>query len=184
MPGTKGNKNARGTRFRPTETTSFLERLRLERLSTAPTARTHGAVTVRRELRELRAHALDPSTLAAAVYREAREELVASLGGAEALSTQQIWLLEEAAHLRLQLLYANTWLASQPELINHKTGAMLLAMTQKQSLVKSLAKLLELLGIQRREKDTLTLQDYLRERQSTDRPTRAAQPGTREGQEP
>lgn len=169
-----GNTNAAGRRFRPSEG----EPPWLVALRERPNARTHGGNVVARELRELRSHALDPQSLVAAVFRDERNELIASLGGVENLSTQEIWLVDEAAWTRLLLMHVNTWLADQPALINPKTSELLPIIRQKQGLVVSLQRLLDSLGLKRRSRDVGTLADYLRERANAQPPASSTDAAT------
>ena len=190
MPAPKGNKNAAGRRFRSAETTPWPVRA-APHLATA--GRTHGGITVRKELRDLPEHArptgrrsprplremtrpdLDPGSVVAVVFDAVRDELLGSLAGADNLSAQELWLVDEATALRLQLMYLNTWLARQPELVNGKTKQLLPVLTQQQGLLKSLTRILDMLGLKRRARDVGTLRDYLAGHAAEDGPAEPAE---------
>ena len=141
--------------------------VRIDDLREHPRARTHGGTVVARELRELRAHALDPASAVAAAFRDVRADLVSSLAGEDSLSAQERWLVDEAAWTRLLLMHVNTWLAQQPTLINARTRELLPIIRQKQGLVVSLQRLLDALGLKRRARDVGTLHEYLAGRAAT-----------------
>jgi hypothetical protein len=143
-------------------------------------ALTHGATTALHEVRELPFHATDParitrplreltSPMHAAAVAEARrawrDELVTSLGGEANLSTQQAWLVEAATNTFLQLQYLDVWLLQRSTLfVSEKRGTLYPALLHRQSIARTLAKLLAALGLERRAKNVDDLASYVARR--------------------
>ncbi|MGD0950394.1 MAG: hypothetical protein ABSA52_23620 [Candidatus Binatia bacterium] len=79
--------------------------------------------------------------------RQIFEELLTDLGGIEAVSTQELALVEEAVKTKLILDSVDAWLLTQPTLINRKVKAVLPAVRDRQALVSTLRSLLGDLGV-------------------------------------
>jgi hypothetical protein len=90
-----------------------------------------------------------------------RSELLADLGGIEAVSTQELALVEEAVKTKLILDSVDAWLLSQPTLINKRTRSVLPVVRDRQALVSTLRGLLGDLGLKRRGKAMPSLGEYL-----------------------
>jgi len=86
------------------------------------------------------------------------------LGGIENVTTQELALVEEAVKTKLILDSIDSWLLSQPTLINKRTRGVLPVVRDRQALVATLRGLLSDLGLQRRTKVGPTLGEYLERR--------------------
>jgi hypothetical protein len=93
---------------------------------------------------------LDKRTAAARVLMEFRRELLADLGGLATVSASQAALVEMAARTRLYVDHVDAHLLEQTSLITRK-GRLKPLVEQRQRLADSLARLLGLLGLERRQ---------------------------------
>jgi hypothetical protein len=93
-----------------------------------------------------------------------RSELVADLGGAEAISTQQATVIDLAVKTKLLLDSIDAWLLQQPTLINKRKRAVLPVVRERQQLADALARYMAQLGLERKAKPTKDLTSYLREK--------------------
>jgi len=112
-------------------------------------ARTHGAWTIRRERKELRRRAINGRSSEGRYVAEQRNDIVADLGGADSISTQERWLVDEVTFLRLELAYVRTWLAERPP-FNRKKRTAHPILRDYMAMVSTLRALLTDLGLQRR----------------------------------
>ena len=108
---------------------------------------------------------LDKRTAAARVLMEFRRELLADLGGLATVSASQAALVELAARTRLYVDHIDAHLLEQTSLITRK-GRLKPLVEQRQRLADSLARLLGLLGLERREPPAPSLEEYVRDRYS------------------
>jgi hypothetical protein len=92
--------------------------------------------------------------------------LIADLGGLEAVSTQELALVDEAVKTKLILDSVDAWLLSQPTLINKRARAVLPAVRDRNALVTTLRGLLTDLGLRRRVREAPDLGSYLAEKYS------------------
>jgi hypothetical protein len=109
-----------------------------------------------------RGHALvaDSSELGKALGQW-RMELVADLGGKDAVSSQQGVILDLAVRTKLMLDSIDAWLLTRPSLVNKSKGILFPVVTQRQALADSLAKYMGMLGLERRTKLPMDLPSYL-----------------------
>ena len=98
-----------------------------------------------------------------------RSELLADLGGVEAVSTQELALVEEAVKTKLILDSVNAWLLSQKTLVDRRKRSVLPAVRDRQALVSTLRGLLGDLGLKRRARNEPTLAEYLARPTAPDR---------------
>src|SRR5262249_16592884 len=120
-------------------------------------ARKHGLNTLKKAWSQLGSRVLDGHSQASVAIRKWRAELIADLGGADAISTQQLAIIDLAGKQKLLLDSIDTWLLSQPSLINHRKRSVIPVVQQRQQLADGLAKYLARLGLERRHKvKTLT----------------------------
>lgn len=170
----RGNKFAAGTRSRPRPGAPSFVPPRPDR-----PALTHGGTTALHEARELPVHAVDPASATrplreltshilppgstpAEVRRAWRDDLVTSLGGEANLSTQQLWLVEAVTNTHLVLAYLDTWILQRSSLfVSEKRGTLLPVVLHRQSIARTLGKLLATLGLERKAKDVDSLESYL-----------------------
>ena len=108
------------------------------------------ALSVRRKpSKGLGRREIDQRTTLGKALAQWRRELVADLGGKEAVSAQQIALIELAAGTKLLLDSIDAWLLKQPSLVNARRRAVLPIVLQRQQLADSLARALMQLGAER-----------------------------------
>jgi len=120
-------------------------------------ARKHGLVSLKKAWSQLGNRMLDGRSPAMVAIRKWRIELIADLGGEEAVSTQQLAIVDLCGKQKILLDSIDTWLLSQPSLINHRKRALLPVVMQRQALADGLSKYLAQLGLERRHKvKTLT----------------------------
>jgi hypothetical protein len=124
-------------------------------------ARTHGAHTLKRAVKELAARAIDQRTTVGKALAAWRSELLADLGGIEAVSTQELALVEEAVKTKLILDSVDAWVLTQSTLINKRAKSVLPVVRDRQALVNTLRGLLSDLGLKRRSRQEPTLSEYL-----------------------
>jgi hypothetical protein len=124
-------------------------------------ARKHGAFTLKRAVSTLGNRAIDRRTTIGKALAAWRAELLTDLGGIEAVSTQELALVEEAVKTKLILDSVDAWLLTQPALIERRKRAVLPAVRDRQALVSTLRALLGDLGLKRRAKAMPTLAEYL-----------------------
>lgn len=133
-------------------------RSREERLSPR---QTHGTDTLKRAVQVLGRRYIDQRTVVGRALAAWRSELLADLGGIEAVSTQELALTEEAVKTKLILDSVDAWLLMQPSLIAKRTRGVLPAVRDRQALVSTLRGLLGDLGLKRRGKAMPSLGEYL-----------------------
>jgi hypothetical protein len=108
---------------------------------------------------------IDKRTLAARHLLDWRKEMIADLGGEQAVSAQQMALVEMATRTRLYIDHADAHLMEQSNLITRR-GRLKPLVEQRQRLVDSLARILGQLGLERRAKPAKSLDAYLAEKYS------------------
>ncbi len=106
-------------------------------------------------------HAIDMRTSAAQSLVAWRDDLLASLGGEEIVSAQQMALVDMAVRTRLFVDHLDAFLMEQTSLINKKKKSVLPVVRERQQLVDSLARLLGQLGLERRTKQVPALSEFL-----------------------
>lgn len=91
-------------------------------------ARTHGLRTLKRAVSELGSRTIDKRTTVGRALAAWRAELVDDYGGADALSTAELALIDEAVVTKLLLGSVNAWLLEQgARLVNKRRGALVQA---------------------------------------------------------
>ena len=105
---------------------------RAQRLAGNANARKHGASTLKRAVKELGNRAIDRRTTIGKALAAWRSELLADLGGIEAVSTQELALVEEAVktklildsvgHRRTQQLRPGWWSGADAALLSRPFG--------------------------------------------------------------
>ncbi len=121
----------------------------------------HGTTTLKRAVSALGSRAIDRRTSVGKALAAWRSELLADLGGAANVSTQELALIEEAVKTKLILDSVDAWLLQQPTLINKRIRGVLSAVRDRQALVSTLRGLLGDLGLKRRGKTEPSLSEYL-----------------------
>jgi hypothetical protein len=93
-----------------------------------------------------------------------RADLVADLGGAETLSTQQAAIVDLAVRTKLLLDSLDAWLLKQKTLVNARKRSVYPVLLQRTQLADALARYLTQLGLERRRAQVPELGDYLRKK--------------------
>lgn len=122
---------------------------------------THGITALRRAVDGLGNRVVSRRTKVGRALWAWRSELLTDLGGIEAVSTQELALVEEAVKTKLILDSVDAWLLSQATLINKRSRSVLPAVRDRQALVSTLRGLLGDLGLKRRGKAMPSLGEYL-----------------------
>lgn len=90
-----------------------------------------------------------------------RAALVADLGGADAISTQQLALVDLAVRSKLLVDSVDAYVLTMPSPVNKRRRQLFAVVMQRQQLADSLARTLERLGLERRAQELPTLDRYL-----------------------
>ncbi len=144
----------------PTNRTSGLQ----NRRATPPRSARHGLSTLKRAVRQLGGRTIDRRTGIGKALARWRADLIADLGGPDHISTQQLAIIELAARTKLLVESVDAWLLRQPSVVNSRKRALLPVVRERQQLVDSLARLLQALGLERRQRPPLDLTEYLASR--------------------
>ncbi len=80
----------------------------------------HGVTRLKHSVKTLGNRTIDRRTTVGRALAAWRSELLADLGGIEAVSTQELALVEEAVKTKLILDSVDAWLLQQPTLINKR----------------------------------------------------------------
>src|SRR5262249_58095555 len=99
---------------------------------------------------------------------------VEDLGGEAAVSAQQMALVEAAVRTRLYVDTLDAWILEHGSLVNARRRALHPVVRERQQLVDSLARLLGLLGLERRQPKAVDLSTYLNDRYGAPEPGRGA----------
>ena len=128
-------------------------------------AQKHGLSPLRKAMNTLGNRALDKRTTAAKALVQWREDLIRDLGGD--VSTQQDAIISLAVKTKLLLDSVDVWLLQQPTLIIKRKKAIIPAVTQRQQLADALSRYMSQLGLERRAKQVLTV-DQIKRRYETE----------------
>ena len=121
--------------------------------------RIHGHYTLKRAVIRLGHRAIDGRTETGKALAKWRADLIRDLGGDA--STQQLALVDLAVKSKLLLDSIDTWLLTQPTLVNKRKKSLLPVVRERQQLADGLAKYLAMLGLERRSRE-VSLQDYVK----------------------
>jgi hypothetical protein len=113
----------------------------------------HGVNALRRAVSTLGRRTIDKRTTVGKQLASWRSDLLADLGGAESVSTQELALVEEAVKVKLLLNSAAGWMLSQPSLVDKRKRALVPVVRDYQALVNVLRGLLTDLGLKRRARE-------------------------------
>jgi len=123
-------------------------------------ARKHGLHSLKKAWSLLGNRIIDGRSPAAVALRKWRADLVDDLGGSDALSAQQLAIIDLAGKQKLLLDSIDTWLLSQPTIINARKRSVIPVVLQRQAIADALARYLSQLGLERRHK-VKTISDLL-----------------------
>jgi hypothetical protein len=108
------------------------------------------------------------------VLHEWRESLLADLGGAEAVTTQQLALVDLAVRSKLLVDSVDAYVLAMPSPVNRLRRCLHPVVRERQALVGQLQSLLRDLGLERRQKAVPDLSTYLAERSKQTEPVQPA----------
>ena len=92
-----------------------------------------------------------------------RAEIIEDLGGEESVSAMQRVLIDSASKTYILLCSVDAWLLRQNP-INKRTKSLYPIVAKRQQLADALARYMEKLGLERRQKPVPSLQQYLETR--------------------
>lgn len=125
------------------------------------TSKKHGLFLMKRAVRELGDRALDGRTGVAKALAEWKAELIDDLGGREAISTQQIAIIDLAVKTKLMLDSVDAWVLTRSSIVDKRRRALLPVVRERQQLADALSRYLQVLGLERRAKPAIDLQSYV-----------------------
>jgi hypothetical protein len=126
-----------------------------------PPRHSHGMNALKRAVSTLGRRTIDKRTTVGKQLAAWRSDLLADLGGAESVSTQELALVEEAVKVKLLLNSTAGWMLSQPCLVDKRKRALVPVVRDYQALVNVLRGLLTDLGLKRRARELPSLARYL-----------------------
>ena len=138
-----------------------------------------GLYAARRALQTFGSRALPPrSTALGRALHEWREALLADLGGVDAVTTQQLALVEMAVRGKLLVDSVDAYVLSMPSPVNRQRRCLHPVVRERQALVGQLQSLLRDLGLDRRAKPVPELTTYLATRTAQTAPEPAEGPSS------
>lgn len=90
-----------------------------------------------------------------------KKALVDDLGGESQVSAMQRAVIELATKTHLMLESVDRFLLEQPSLVNKSRRQLFPVVLQRQALADALSRYMNQLGLERKAKQTVSLQDYL-----------------------
>lgn len=133
----------------------------------------HGLNAVKARVKVRGLAAIDLRTSAGRALVEWKRELIADLGGDDAVSAQRLALVDVIVRTKLYVDSLDAWLMEQPSLVLARKRAVLPVLRERQQLADSLARMLGQLGLDRRAKPGPSLREYI-EAKDRERDGRAA----------
>ena len=124
-------------------------------------AEKHGLYKMKAAFRELGGRAIDQRTSVGKALNRWRTDLLQDLGGADAVSTQQVAVIELAVRTRLILDSLDAWLLRQPSLVLARKKTVMPVVMQRQQIADALARYMGQLGLEKRKRDVIDLNKYL-----------------------
>ncbi len=121
----------------------------------------HGLTAMKSALSKPGARAIDRRTKIGKALLQWRNELNEDPGGVDAVTTQQLAIVELTVMSKLMLDSIDAWLLKQPSLVNARKKSLLPVVRERQQLADSLARYMGQLGLERRDRPTPSLQEYL-----------------------
>jgi hypothetical protein len=121
----------------------------------------HGLNALKSRVKVRGLNAIDRRTAVARALIAWRNELIVDLGGDSCVSAQLRALVDLATRTKLYLDSLDAWLMEQPSLVNARRRAVLPIVRERQQLADALSRYLQALGLERRAKPGLSLNEYL-----------------------
>jgi hypothetical protein len=122
---------------------------------------THGHWTMKKALLTMGHRAIDKRSSLGRAISAWKEELIMDLGGYTVISTQMMTVIDSCVKSKLMLDSIDTWLLTQPSLINLRKKALLPIVRERQALADSLIKNMLALGLTKRKTPALSLSQLL-----------------------
>ena len=129
----------------------------------------HGLTTLRHALSDAWEHMMSRRFKLGRVLFAWREDLVADLGGQDAISTQQVAVIDLATKTKLLLDSIDAWLLTQPSLVNKRNRSLIPVVRERQQLADALARYLGQLGLERKAKPRKSLASYVVEKYGSEK---------------
>lgn len=143
--------------------------------------RRHGLVALESALRKLGQGWLEELGPVGEALRAWREGLIEDLGGDESVSTQKRAVIDLCVREYLMLESVDRWLLAQPSLVNKRRRRLFDVVLQRQRIADSLAKHLEMLGLERGARELPSLEAYIIQRYGGEAGTAAPRDDAGEG---
>jgi len=115
--------------------------------------RTHALSVLRQTVTQLGHRPLDGRTTLSKQLAAWKANLIADLGGPDAITTAQHTILALAAKTKLMLDSVDGWLLTQPSLVNARRKSLLPVVRERMQLSDALARYLTQLGLERKAKE-------------------------------
>ena len=125
----------------------------LTKPSTGGHGESHGLNLMKRAMKRLGSRAVDKRTRVGRALAAWQADIVANLGGHEALSAQQLAVVELVVRQKLILDSIDAFILAQPSLVNRKRKSMLPIVRERQLIADGLSRYLGQLGLERKTKD-------------------------------
>ncbi len=127
----------------------------------------HGARTLQTALERLGSEGwLDKLGPAGEGLRAWRRGLINDLGGEDKVSTAQLALVDLAVRSYLMLEHIDRWVLSTQNIVNKRDRKVFRIVLDRQRMADSLAKYLQMLGLEKRTLEGENLTDYIEARYS------------------
>lgn len=104
---------------------------------------------------------LDRRTRVGKAVHAWKDELLQDLGGIENISTQQLSIVDLATRTKVLLDSVDAWLLRQDGVINRRKRSLYPIVRERQQLADSMAKYMQMLGLERRQRPTESLESYV-----------------------
>ena len=125
---------------------------------------THGITRLREAVNTLGSRVIDRRTGVGRALAQWRAELVDDLGGPDVVTVQQRAIVDLCVREKLMVDSIDTWVLTQPSLINKRKKAVLPIVQQRTQIADALARHLAMLGLDRRAKPAQSLTGYIEQR--------------------
>ena len=127
-------------------------------------ARKHGLSTMKKALKELGSSGIDKRTALGKALNAWRSELVADLGGTDALSAMQHSVLDTLIKTKVILDSVDGYILRQGWIANMRKRAVWPIVRERQAIADSLVRQLQILGLERKAREVPSLRAYLEEK--------------------
>ncbi len=129
----------------------------------------HGAKTLQTALLRLGSEGwLDKLGPAGEALRAWRQGLIDDLGGEDKVSTAQRAIIDMAVRTFLLLEHIDRWVLSTQNIVNKRDRRVFRIVLDRQRMADSLAKYLQMLGLEKRTRDGQDLTHYVEEHYAKD----------------